>query len=49
VFRVQGVAGAMKGRGAFLNAEPLNTPITRGVEKMINVDSKLKGISNIFG
>ncbi|MDP6180963.1 MAG: hypothetical protein QGG48_13840, partial [Desulfatiglandales bacterium] len=27
---------------SFLNAEPLNTHITRGVEAMINVDSKSK-------
>ena len=27
----------------------LNTRITRGVEIMINVDSKLKEISNMFG
>ena len=36
-------------RFSFLNAEPLNTRITSGVETMINIDSKLKGISNMFG
>ena len=34
---------------SFLNSEPLNTRPTRDVEAMINVDSKLKQISNIFG
>ncbi len=32
-----------------LNTEPLNTLIYRFVETMINVDSRLKGISDMFG
>jgi hypothetical protein len=39
----------VQGGSSFLNTEPLNTRITRGVETMINVDSKLKRILNIFG
>ena len=35
--------------GTILNPEPLNTRITRGFETIINVDSKPKLISNIFG
>ncbi len=34
---------------SILNTEPLNTRISRGVETMINVDSKLKRISNMYG
>jgi hypothetical protein len=48
VFRVQ--EKKMVSRLCFLlNAEPLNTRITVSIETMINVDSKLKRISNMFG